>query len=140
MAKLAADTLPSIVSVDVTLWHHVYPDDRLDSKKQYDARVREVKSAKKKKSTKKVKSATRSSRGFFIATNGEKNRILTCAHTMDDCYSPHVEDLPAESANCYFKFENTCSHQDMEIHNNPGIRDISVMKRSKTAANCIALC
>ena len=54
MAKLAADTLPSIVSVDVTLWHHVYPDDRLDSKKQYDARVREVKSAKKKKSTKKV--------------------------------------------------------------------------------------
>jgi len=83
---------------------------------------------------------TRNSTGFVIVMSESKKtlRILMCAHTMDECYAPHVEDFTVELANKFFKFEVTCSHQELNVHKNLG-NEISKQIRVKTPASCIAL-
>lgn len=55
-------------------------------------------------STSNRNDGTRNSTGFAIAAS-DNGGILTCAHTMDECYALHVDqELTVAEANLFFFF------------------------------------
>ncbi|CAL5024893.1 unnamed protein product [Urochloa decumbens] len=77
--------------------------------------------------------------GFAIKGKGNKLRILTCAHTLEDVFTKGAHDLTVDQVNTMFRFDVHCIHHEAGILKMVSRLKPSERKRDVTVAVAVAI-
>ncbi|CAO2036908.1 unnamed protein product [Urochloa humidicola] len=157
--RVAEETYASVFNIRINL-KHLLPAERgnLYAKENYyriteemdrsltarkpSLKARKTQANKRKRSSSRVKTKTsvgltrddgeRSCTGFAIARSGNKLRILTCTHGMEEVYRAGKHIVTAANLNTFYRFDVLCMHQEHWVVEKPDSKPIE--KRDRLAA------